>query len=145
MATIHIDHSQASPGKAIINEWMQKSMQTLAAHDAEGHLALISKEVVVHGVPELETINYNDWAAQVRHEFANKLVKSVVFHGDRIRVENPEDIMFNTLEVITASDGSVLRNGLEVVLKKESDGVWRVIQERILNKDEMQHYGLSEN
>jgi len=144
MVTIHIDHSRASPGKAIIHEWMQKSVDTLAAYDADGHLALISKDVIVHGVPELNTINYRDWEAQVRHEFADKLIRSVSFQGDHIRAETPDTIMFSTLEVLTASDGAIVRNGLEVVLQKEADGVWRVIQERILNQDEMQHYGLLE-
>ena len=89
---------------------MRESALTLAAHDPDAQLKLVSKHVKAHGVPELETIDYNDWAAQGRHEFANKLVKSVAFHCDHIRVENPGDIIFNTLEVITASDGTVVRH-----------------------------------
>ena len=142
MTTMNINHAEPLPAKLIIHEWMQKTAETLSNHDVQGHLALISKEVKVHGVPDLEIIDYNDWAAQVEHEFTNKLVKSVKFLGDRVRVENPDDIMFVTLEVITASDGQVINNGLEVVLKKENDGIWRVIQERILDKGESQHFGL---
>jgi len=144
MVTIHVDHSKPSPARAIIRDWMEKSAASLAAYDADAHLELISKQVKVHGVPELEIIDYKDWESQVRHEFANKLIKSVSFHGDHIRAENPKNIMFNTLEVLTASDGAVVRNGLEVVLRKETDGVWRVIQERILDEGEMKHFGLTE-
>lgn len=144
MVTIHVDHSKPSPAKAIIRDWMKKSAATLAAYDADAHLELISKQVKVHGVPKLEVIDYKDWESQVRHEFADKLIKSVSFHGDRIRAENSQEIMFNTLEVLTASDGAVVRNGLEVLLKKETDGVWRVIQERILDEAETKHFGLVE-
>ena len=118
MTTINVNHAKPSPGKAIIHEWMTNSCKTLANHDVKGHMALISKEVKVYGVPEHEVIAYNDWAAQVEHEFNNKLIQSVEFRGDHIRVENQGDIMFTTLEVITASDGQVINNALEVVLKR---------------------------
>ncbi len=44
-----------------------------------------------YGVPDLESIDYKDWAAQVEHEFSNSLIKSVALHGDHVRVENPGD------------------------------------------------------
>lgn len=143
MTTIHINHTEPSPARAIIREWMDRTVRTLADYDIQGHLGLISKEVKVHGVPEFGIIDYKDWAAQVEHEFKNKLIKSVEFRGDRIRAESPQDIMFLTLEVVTASDGQVIENALEVLLKKEDDGVWRVIQERILDEGESRHFGLN--
>ena len=142
MITINVNHAKPSPGKAIIRKWMANSSETLSNYDVKGHLALISKEVKVYGVPEHEVIAYNDWAAQVEHEFNNKLIQTVEFRGDHIRVEKSGDIIFTTLEVITASDGQVINNALEVVLKKENDGVWRVIQERILDEAESRHLGL---
>ncbi|MCP4010060.1 MAG: hypothetical protein GY726_11170 [Proteobacteria bacterium] len=50
-------------------------------------MALISKWAKPHGVPELETIDYNDCAAQFEYEYKNKLIQSVEFRGDHIRVE----------------------------------------------------------
>jgi len=142
VTSIVVNHAQPSAAKAIIRQWMSASEETLARHDVAGHLALISKQVKVHGVPELDVIDYNDWAAQVEHEFKNQLVRSVKFHGDHIRAEKPDNIIFVTLEVITAADGTVINNGLEVVLNKESDGVWRVVQERILDEGESRHFNL---
>ena len=143
MITIHVDHGKSSDSKAIIRQWMDDSSQTLANYDIAGHLALISKQVRINGVPKLGSIDYKGWAAQVEHEFTNKVIKSVAFHGDHIRAENSGEIMFVTREVITATDGKVINNNLEVMLKKEEDGVWRVIQERFMEKSEAQHFGLS--
>ncbi len=124
----------------IIQQWMDDSRETLKNYDVEGHLNLISKDVIVHGVPELNTIDYKDWSAQVHHEFAERMIKSVDFDGMRIRAKNDSEIMFTTLETITATDGKELQNRLEVVLLKEEDGQWRVVQERLLDAAEFAHY-----
>jgi hypothetical protein len=50
--------------------------------------------------------------------------------------------MFVTRGVITAADGAVINNNLEVVLKKEKDGAWRVIEGRTLDDGEAAHFGL---
>ncbi len=142
MITIHVDHAKPSAAKEIIREWMDQSVQTLADYDIAGHMALISKEVRINAVPKLGSIDYKGWAAQVEHEFTNKVIKSVAFHGDFIRAENAGEIMFVTREVITATDGKVINNNLEVVLRKEEDGVWRVIQERFMDESEARHFGL---
>lgn len=139
MVSIVVNHAEPMDSKAIIARWMHETSETLANYDVSGHLNLISKQVVVHGVPKLGAIDYKDWAAQVEHEFAEKLIKSVAYQGDQIRAENTTRIMFLTRERIVASDGSVVENELEVVLCKEEDGAWRVIQERILGAGEMQH------
>ena len=60
MTTINISHAEPSPAKLIIHEWMQNTSETLSNHDVRGHLALISKEFKVHGVPDLEIIDYKD-------------------------------------------------------------------------------------
>jgi len=143
VTTINVNHAKPSPGKGITHEWMANSCEALANHDVKGHMALISKEVKVYEVSKHQIIDYNDGTSQVEHEFNNKLIQSVEFRGDHIRVENPGDIMFTTLEVITGSDGQVINNALEVVLKKENDRVWRVIQERIQDEGESRHFGLT--
>lgn len=142
MTTIHVDHAKPSAAKEIIHEWMNNIAGTLINYDVAGHMALISKEVKVLGVPELGTIDYKGWAAQVAHEFEQKLVQTIEYHGDHVRVESPLNIMFVTREILTASDGAVVDNKLEVVLRKEDDGIWRVIQERFLDEGEAQHFGL---
>ena len=46
--------------------------------------------------------------------------------------------MFKTLETVEGTDGSLNVHGVEIVIRKEEDGKWRVTQERILASDEME-------
>ncbi len=142
MTTIHVDHVEPSAAQDIIHEWMNNIAGSLINYDVDEHMALISKDVKVLGVPKLGTIDYKDWAAQVAHEFKQKLVQTIEYRGDHVRAENPINIMFVTREILTAADGAVVDNNLEVVLRKEDDGVWRVVQERFLDESEARHFDL---
>ncbi len=128
--------------KEVALNWLQNVSNTLFNKDLSGHLNLISKSVSLRGVPGYENIDYSAWSAQCEHEFTNNLVKSVSYSGLKMLVANDEQIMFKTLETIEAADGAINEMGIEVLLKKEDDGVWRVIQERVLPDNEAIHDGL---
>jgi ketosteroid isomerase-like protein len=48
----------------------------------------------------------------------------------------PGEVLFKTTESVEGTDGSLNRHGLEVLIRKEADGKWRVLQERIVAVDE---------
>ena len=127
----------------IIKHWMNACSQTIRDYDHPAHMNLISKDVQVFGVPGFDVIGYQDWYAQSEHEFKERLILDAKYEGIRLRQENESQIMFVTMESITASDKSVNKQALEVVLAKEVDGEWRVIQERLLDEDEGKHFGIT--
>lgn len=102
------------------------------------HMDLISKEVRVYGVPGFEVINYHDWARQCKHEFEEGLLKRVSYEGLRVVTMGPGNVLFKTTETVEGTDGTINRHDLEILIRKEADGKWRVLQERILAEDEMQ-------
>ena len=51
-----------------------------------------------------------------------------------MRIGTNTNVVFRTYE---ASDGSSSSQGIEVVLEKEEDNQWLVIQERVLPDDEI--------
>ena len=126
----------------IINHWMNACSQTVRDYDHAGHMNLISKDVQVFGVPGFEVIGYQDWYAQSEHEFKQRLILDAKYEGIKLRQENESQVMFVTMESITASDKSVNKQGLEVILAKEADGYWRVTQERLLSMEEAKHFGI---
>ena len=127
----------------IILQWMSACSQTIRDYDHAGHMNLISKDVQVFGVPGFEVIGYQDWYAQSEHEFNQRLILDAKYEGIKLRQENESQIMFVTMESITASDKSVNNQGLEVILTKEADGYWRVTQERLLSTEEAKHFGIA--
>jgi len=122
--------------------WLNNVSKTVEELDYVGHIDLISKHVNLTGIPGFEVINFDDWAAQCKHEFKNKLLKSVSYIGFKLLAEANNRVMFKTLEKVVASDGSIQQQGIEVLLAQESDSVWRVIQERVLEDGETKSDGL---
>ena len=102
------------------------------------HMDLISKEVSVYGVPGFDVIGYDDWARQCQHEFDEGLLKRVSYEGLRVVTITSGNVLFKTIETVEGTDGTVNRHGLEVLIRKEADGKWRVLQERILALDEIE-------
>ena len=122
--------------------WLDEAAKTANAHDLSGHMDLISKRVVLTGVPGFDSIGYDDWFAQCEHEFSNRLLKSVDYNGFKMVVDGETRIMFKSYETVQASDGQVNAQGIEVLIEKEDDGVWRLTQERVLSAQESAHDGL---
>ena len=127
---------------AVAREWLAASAHTANAKDYAAHMDLISRKVQVFGVPGIEVIGYDDWAKQCRHEFETGVLKNVSYDGMKVQVMTPGRVMFKTVETVEANDGTVQAHGVEIILEKETDGKWRVVQERILSREEAEHDGL---
>jgi len=123
----------------VAREWLEASARTANAKNYDAHMDLISKKVQVFGVPGFESLGYEDWAKQSKHEFESGLLKRVSYAGMKVQVMLPGRVMFKTTETVEATDGSVQTHGVEIVIEKEPDGKWRVVQERILSPDEAEH------
>ena len=120
-------------------QFLDSMAATANALDLEAHMNLISRDVSVFGVPGFDVIGYDDWFSQCKHEFGNKLLKSVRYKGLNVLAETPAKIMFKSLETVEGSDGTVNTNGIEFIIQKEVDGVRRVSQERVLPEDELEN------
>ena len=124
---------------SIAQQWLEDSARTASAGDLEAHMALISKSVAVHGVPGQERVDYENWRRQCEHEFSEGLIQMVSYQGFKLVATNQNQIMFKTVEAIETREGETSENGIEVIIEQEQDGVWRVIQERIMSDEEVRH------
>ena len=123
----------------IAQQWLDDSAQTATANDLTAHMNLISKRVALTGVPGFDSIGYDDWYAQCEHEFTNRLLKSVSYKGLKLIVDSDSRIMFKTYETVIGTDNQINAQGIEVLIEKEADGVWRLTQERVLSAQESAH------
>ena len=131
-----------SQAQDILQQWLSASASTAAAGQHEAHMALISQKVSLLGVPGFEIIKYDDWSRQCKDEFEDGLVKRVIYEATEVVAAGLSLIMFRAVETVEACDGPIDRNGIEGVLEKESDGQWRLTQERILSVEEAEKYEL---
>ena len=123
----------------IAEQWLLDAVRTANAKEHDAHMDLISKRISLQGVPGFESIGYEDWSRQTQHEFENNLLKSVRYDGFKLVAETATRVMFKTYETVEATDGTVNAHGVEMLLEKEEDGKWRLVQERILPPDESAH------
>ena len=123
----------------IAQQWLADAVATARAKDHHAHMDLISQRVNLLGVPGHETIGYEQWSAQCKHEFENNILKSVRYDGLKMIAEKKSRIMFKTYETVEANDGQINAQGVEILLEKEDDNKWRLVQECILPPDETTH------
>lgn len=126
----------------IAQEWLDASASTATNRQFEEHFNLVSKKVKITGVPGYESISYDDWSRQSKTDFKEGLLKSVSYEGFKLVATNERQIMFKTIETICGTDGSKRAHGVEILLGREEDGIWRVTQERVQTDDESRHDGL---
>lgn len=126
----------------IARRWMHEVSATAAAGDYSAHMDLVSKRVQLVGEPGFETIDYENWARQCKHEFEAGLLKGVGYGGFKLLAHTETQVMLKTYETGKGTDGTLSAHGIEVLLELEEDGKWRVTQERILAPEEARHDGL---
>ena len=105
--------------------------------DYTSHMDLISKEVSVYGVPGFDVIGYDSWARQCKHEFEEGVLKQVSYEGLRVVTLTPDSVLFKTIETVEGTDGTVNCQGVEILIRKEADGKWRIVKERLLTESEI--------
>lgn len=127
----------------IAQDWMDKCCQTIKQYDHDAHMDLISEDVQVLGVPGYDVISYSDWYSQCEYEFREKLIAETSYQGLKVQEGNTDEVIFLTTETVRTNDGTVDSHPIEVVLNRESDGIWRVTRERLLSKLEAGEMGIS--
>ena len=138
-AAIELDKIAA---EKIAQAWLDASALTASNRDFDAHFNLISEKVRVTGVPGFESISYDDWARAAKKDFEDQVLEKVTYDGLKLNAQNETQIMFKTLENIFVNDGTKKTQGVEILIELEKDGVWRVIQERVMTGDEIRHVGL---
>jgi len=126
----------------IVQRWLSEVVRTANEKDLSAHMNLISKKISLHGVPGFETIGYEDWHRQCKHEFENNILKSVQYEGLMMMTETNEALRFKTFETVEGTDGVANAHGVEILLELEEDGEWRMVYQRIMPDDETIDTGL---
>lgn len=125
----------------IVTQWLQQFVATAVAGNLDGHMAMISPEVMVFGVPGFDTLGYEDWHSQCAHEFPQRLIKSMDYSEPMIRVADEQHILFKSLERTHTADGQLIAQPVEMLLQ-QADRQWKLQQLRLLPDDEARHDGL---
>lgn len=129
--------------RSIVDSWLERFVSTALSRDLAGHMATISPKVLVFGVPGFDTLDYEDWYRQCEHEFPQGLLTGLRYEGVHVRTADDARILFHALEANETADGTVTRQGVEMLLERNAEnGDWQLKQLRLLPEDEARHHGL---
>ncbi|MDD3449751.1 MAG: nuclear transport factor 2 family protein [Gammaproteobacteria bacterium] len=122
---------------SIAARFLDEFAASVNAKDFAAHMALISEQASIKGLPGFDAIGYEEWARQCKHEFDEGILDHVDYNGLVLREHDAGRIVFATVETVRASDASVNTMGLEMEITREEDGNWRMTRQRLLDEEEM--------
>ena len=119
----------------IVEQWLAELELTTASRDLEAHMALVSREVQVHGLRRAGVIDFEGWRKRRRNEFRNGLILCLKHKNVQLIAAEPGNIVFTVTETLKGTRGEVIVIDKQVVLKQEENEYWRVTLEHISNID----------
>ena len=131
-------------GQKIAEQWLTHAAETASQKDLNSHMGMISKRISVEGVPGFDTIDYDIWYRQCRHQFENAMIKSIAYKGFNFVSATETQINFTIYEMVVGADGTLNEQIVEMSLEKEEDEQWRLVHERVLiENDAMRNHELA--
>jgi len=115
----------------IVEDWLEAMRLSVEQHDLTAHMALVSKNVHIYGLPNYKEIDYDAWQQRRKNEFNHNRLQALVHKLIRIRLSLQRRIGFELEEHMLASDGKVCIILKDVLLEREADDNWRVVEENI--------------
>jgi len=113
--------------KEIARQWLVGAANSAAPKDPDLHMGIIPKRLTLHGMPGFDNIDYDAWSNLIKNIVYKSLTLISVTHSHRL---------LKTLESVMGTDGTVNKKGVEMLLKKEKDSLWRRVQEHVLPEAE---------
>lgn len=117
----------------LILNWLDRMSESVKQRDLDAHMELVSKKVLVYGIPNRETLGYNDWKQRRRNEFTRQRLASLTYSNLNIKTITLRRLGFEVTEIMQATTGQRVQLEKEILLEQEADNAWRVVEETIKN------------
>ncbi len=116
-----------------IHVWCMNMSASIKQRDLDAHMQLVSPKVQVYGVPGIGVINYKHWQARRKNEFRNNELLLLNYQDLRLITSTQRRLTFNTIETMIGKSGKMVVLDKNIVLEREEDGQWRVVEENVNN------------
>ena len=116
-----------------IRKWLSNITETVKNKDLDKHMALISENVMVYGLPNGKTLSYADWEIRRKNEFQRNLIKEIAYNNLKIKNIGLRRLIFDIDEIIDGTSGDFAFVQKQIILEEEQDSKWRVVEEKIKN------------
>ncbi len=122
----------------IAEDWLKAISNSVKNQDINDHMRLISKHVHVYGIPGIDTLNYQQWLYRRHNEFLRNRLFSLQYKIIRIKNDQQRRLGFEVEEQMMATEGKVYIIHKDILLEREEDDNWRVVEEKIHSWQKME-------
>ncbi len=117
--------------QTIIGNWLEQLTRSVERRDLDAHMALISQRVQVYGLPGGQVIGYEQWKRRRHTEFSQAQLLAIDYRLLNIKTVTPRRLAFHVEETMHACNGMSVCIDKDIVLEREADDQWRVVEENI--------------
>lgn len=114
-----------------IQNWLSDMERSVRAQDLQQHMALVSERVHIYGLPNKDALNFTQWQQRRRNEFQTGRLMAMQHGPVKVKTLGLVRLSFNVDQTLISKEGLVYIVNKDIMLEKETDGVWRVIEETI--------------
>ncbi|MBI1424543.1 MAG: hypothetical protein GC149_13945 [Gammaproteobacteria bacterium] len=114
-----------------ITAWCLSMADSIRQANLDAHMDRVSRRVRVYGVPSKEVIDYRDWKSRRQYEFTHGEILAVNYLNTRLVSSTQKRIRFVTTETTVGKNGKILVLNKNIILEREDDDVWRVVEENV--------------
>ncbi|MDH5395232.1 MAG: hypothetical protein OEW97_03085 [Gammaproteobacteria bacterium] len=114
-----------------IKKWLSTVCETVKNKDLDNHMNLVSEKVMVYGLPNGQTLTYEDWKKRRKSEFQRNLIKNLAYEKLKIKNIGLRRLIFNIEEIMDATNNDLLIVNKNITIEYEPDNQWRVVEENI--------------
>lgn len=125
----------------LILNWLGRISESVRKRDLDAHMGLVSKKVLVYGIPDQESLGYYDWKKRRRNEFNRNSLASLTYNNLSIKTIGLRRLGFQVTEIMQATNGQRIQIDKEIILEQEKDNQWRVVEETIKHWHRLKNAG----
>lgn len=127
-----------SMAQHIAEDWLKAISDSVKNQNINEHMRLVSRHVQVYGIPGIDMLNYQQWLYRRHNEFLRNRLFSLQYRIIRIKNDQQRRLGFEVEEQMMATEGKAYIIHKDILLEREEDGNWRVVEEKIHSWQKME-------
>lgn len=117
--------------QTIIGDWLEQLTRSVEKRDLAAHMRLVSERVQVYGLPGGQIVDYRRWEKRRYTEFSQAQLLALSYRLLNIKTITPRRLGFHAEETMQACNGTCIFIDKDIILEREADDHWRVVEEHI--------------
>ncbi|VAX11228.1 hypothetical protein MNBD_GAMMA25-1684 [hydrothermal vent metagenome] len=117
--------------QTIVGNWLKQLTRSVKTRDLDAHMRLVSERVQIYGLPGGQIIGYAQWKKRRYTEFSQAQLLALDYRLLNLKTITARRLGFHVEEIMQACNGMCIYIDKDIILEREQDEQWRVVEENI--------------